>query len=277
MRILVTGANGYIGQGVVKNLLEREHEVIATDFSLNHVDSRAELVISNIFEITNPYIAFDKPDILLHLAWRDGFKHASPNHLLDLPKHFDFIKNAVESGISRVCIMGSMHEIGFYEGCVREDTPTNPQSLYGISKNALRQSIEVLQREYLFDFLWLRGFYIVGNNKYGCSVFSRLEIAVEKGERSFPFTSGENKYDFIDYDIFCNQVAAAACRSEVNGIINCCSGRPMKLKDRMEQFIRDNDFEISLDYGKFPDRPYDSKEIWGDNHRIEEIMKSEKS
>lgn len=277
MRILVTGANGYIGQGVVKNLLEREHEVIATDFSLNHVDSRAELVISNIFEITNPYIAFDKPDILLHLAWRDGFKHASPNHLLDLPKHFGFIKYAVESGISRVCIMGSMHEIGFYEGCVREDTPTNPQSLYGISKNALRQSIEVLQREYLFDFLWLRGFYIVGNNKYGCSVFSRLEIAVEKGERSFPFTSGENKYDFIDYDIFCNQVAAAACRSEVNGIINCCSGRPMKLKDRMEQFIRDNDFEISLDYGKFPDRPYDSKEIWGDNHRIEEIMKSEKS
>lgn len=81
--------------------------------------------------------------------------------------------------------MGSMHEVGFYEGCVKEDTPTNPQSMYGISKNALRQSINVLQKEYLFEFLWLRGFYIVGNNKYGCSVFSKLETAVEKGEKIF--------------------------------------------------------------------------------------------
>ena len=277
MRILVTGANGYIGQGVVKNLLDRKHEVIATDFSLNHVDQRADLVIGNIFDTTNPYMTYDKPDILLHLAWRDGFKHASPKHLLDLPKHFDFIRNAVESGINRICIMGSMHEIGFYEGCVKEDAPTNPQSLYGISKNALRQSVSVLQKDYQFEFLWLRGFYIVGNNKYGCSVFSKLEAAAEKGQKTFPFTSGENQYDFVDYDIFCNQIAAATCQREINGIVNCCSGKPMKLKDRMEQFILDNHFEIELDYGKFPDRPYDSKAIWGNNERITQILQNEGS
>ena len=95
MKVLVTGANGYIGQGVVSNLLNRGHEVIATDFSLNHVDKRANLVISNIFDTTNPYITFDKPDTLLHLAWRDGFKHSSLNHFLDLPKHYEFIRNAV--------------------------------------------------------------------------------------------------------------------------------------------------------------------------------------
>lgn len=41
----------------------------------------------------------------------------------------------------------------------------------------------------------------------------------------------------------------------------------MKLKERMEQFIADNQFEIELEYGKFPDRPYDSKAIWGNNER----------
>lgn len=272
MKVLVTGANGYIGQGVVSNLLNRGHEVIATDFSLNHVDKRANLVISNIFDTTNPYVTFDKPDTLLHLAWRDGFKHSSLNHFLDLPKHYEFIRNAVESGIARICVMGSMHEVGFYEGCVKEDTPTNPQSMYGISKNALRQSINVLQKEYLFEFLWLRGFYIVGNNKYGCSVFSKLETAAEKGEKTFPFTTGENQYDFIDYEVFCNQVAAAVCQHKINGIVNCCSGKPMKLKERMEQFIADNQFEICLEYGKFPDRPYDSKAIWGNNEKIMKIL-----
>lgn len=67
--------------------------------------------------------------------------------------------------------MGSMHEIGFYEGSINENTPTNPQSLYGISKNALRQAIEVDTKENDILFQWIRGFYIVGNAKSGCSIF----------------------------------------------------------------------------------------------------------
>ena len=41
MKILVTGANGYIGQGVVKSLLDRGVTVVATDFILDNVDDRA--------------------------------------------------------------------------------------------------------------------------------------------------------------------------------------------------------------------------------------------
>lgn len=41
MNILVTGANGYLGQGIVRHLLDDGHEVIATDFAVDHVDNRA--------------------------------------------------------------------------------------------------------------------------------------------------------------------------------------------------------------------------------------------
>ena len=41
-------------------------------------------------------------------------------------------------GVKKVTIMGSMHEIGFWEGAIKEDTPCNPLSLYGVSKNALK-------------------------------------------------------------------------------------------------------------------------------------------
>lgn len=67
--------------------------------------------------------------------------------------------------------MGSMHEIGFYEGSINENTPTNPQSLYGISKNALRQAIQVDAKQNDILFQWIRGFYIVGNAESGCSIF----------------------------------------------------------------------------------------------------------
>ena len=49
---------------------------------------------------------------------------------------------------------------------------------------------------------------------------------------------------------------------------------PERLADRVERFIRDNGYSIKLDYGKFPDRPYDSKAVWGDNTKIQKIMAS---
>lgn len=39
MKILVTGANGYLGQGVVKALLDNGHSVVAADFKTNYVDA----------------------------------------------------------------------------------------------------------------------------------------------------------------------------------------------------------------------------------------------
>lgn len=72
---------------------------------------------------------------------------------------------------------------------------------------------------------------------------------------------------------FCNQVAAAVVQDKINGIINICSGRPEKLADRVERFIKENNYDIKLDYGKFPDRPYDSKAVWGNSSKIEKILK----
>lgn len=168
--------------------------------------------------------------------------------------------------------MGSMHEIGFYEGSINENTPTNPQSLYGISKNALRQAIEVDTKENDILFQWIRGFYIVGNAKSGCSIFSKLAQAASEGKEYFPFTSGENQYDFLDYNDFCYQVAKVTEQDEINGIINCCSGKPVTLANRVERFIKENGYNIKLQYGAFPDRPYDSKAVWGDDQKIRKIL-----
>ncbi len=272
MKILVTGANGYLGQGVVKCLLDRGVQVVAADFKADYIDERADKIECNMFEVENPFEYFGKPDVVLHMAWRDGFVHNSEAHIVDLPKHYSFLKTIATSGVKRLAVMGTMHEIGFFEGSIKENTPCYPQSLYGISKNALRQLTEQLCAQNKVDYQWLRGYYIVGNSKFGASIFSKITAAEAEGKTEFPFTMGQNQYDFIDYDDFCVQVASSVLQNKVNGIINICSGKPEKLADRVERFIKDNNYSIKLKYGAFPDRPYDSKAVWGDAGKIEKIL-----
>lgn len=275
MKILVTGANGYLGQGIVKALLDAGSYVIATGRNLDGVDDRAEKKACDLFAASdNPYHYFGEPDVLLHLAWRDGFVHYSNAHIDDLPKHYNFIKSFAESGVKKIVVMGSMHEIGFFEGSIREDTCCNPTTPYGISKNALRGLTAMLCKQEEKEFQWLRGYYIVGNSKYGSSIFSKITAAEAEGKEEFPFTMGLNQFDFIDYNDFCGKVAKTVTQDEVLGVINICSGRPEKLADRVERFIKENGYKIKLKYGAFPDRPYDSKAVWGDSSRIEKIIES---
>lgn len=274
MKILVTGANGYLGQGIVQEILKNGHEVVATDISTQNVDERAVRKECNLFEVEEPYEYFEKPDVLLHLAWRDGFIHYSDTHIDDLPKHYKFIQKMAKSEIKTITVMGSMHEIGFYEGSIDENTPCNPESFYGIAKNALREITKLCCQKNDKTFQWLRGYYIVGNSEYGSSIFSKITSAAKERKKKFPFTMGLNQFDFIDYDEFCMQVVATVLQSEINGIINICSGRPEKLADRVERFIQENKYKIELEYGTFPDRAYDSKAVWGNDSKIKAILKN---
>ncbi len=272
MKVLVTGANGYLGKGVVKKLLDDGIQVVATDIKDNLIDPRAQILCADLFGIEDPYHYFGEPDVLLHMAWRNGFVHNADTHIQDLPLHYEFLCKMIDGGLKHLAAMGSMHEVGFYEGSINESTPCNPQSLYGASKNALRQILTLKCKSSGCFLQWLRGFYIVGNTRDGSSIFSKIVVAAQEGKDTFPFTMGLNQFDFLDYEDFCRAVADTVEQEEIGGIINICSGRPEKLADRVERFIKENGFSIRLKYGEFPDRPYDSKAIWGDDSKLRAIQ-----
>ena len=275
MKILITGANGYMGQGIVSEFVKRGEDIVASDISTVDIKEDICKISGNIFELEDPYTYLDEPDILVHLAWRDGFKHNADSHMIDLPKHYLFLKKIMDSGVKKVCVMGSMHEVGFYEGSINENTPCNPMSLYGIAKNALRNAVSLYAEERKIDFIWLRGYYIVGHAEYGSSIFSKIVQAVREGKKEFPFTTGQNQYDFLKYEDFCKQVVSAVLQDDIKGIINCCSGYPQKLADAVEDFIKEKKYPIKLKYGVYPERAYDSKAVWGDAKIINEIMAKE--
>ena len=273
-KVLVTGAGGYIGRHVVKTLLDMDMEVIAVDLNIDKIDKRSQIINYDIFNSAKDvYTELGRPDICLHLAWRDGFKHNSVSHINYLPKHFEFAQNLIAGGLTHFVALGSMHEIGYFEGAIDEKTPTNPRSLYGIAKNSLRQSLEVLKESNNFVFQWLRAYYIYGDDSSNNSIFTKILEASKNNAKMFPFTKGVNKYDFIEVEELAKQISATILQTEITGIINCCTGTPIMLKDIVEKYIEKNNLNISLEYGVYPERSYDSPATWGNNDKITTILK----
>lgn len=272
-KILVTGANGYIGKNVVNWLLNNDYDVLAVDVSLDKVDGRAEKVVANIFENTeNLFSKIENIDTCIHLAWRNGFVHNSITHLQDIALHYEFLEKLSKIGIKNINVIGTMHEIGYWEGEINNDTPTNPISLYGIAKNSLRQSLKILEKTGDICLKWLRVFYIQGDDKNNNSIFTKILQKEEEGAEKFPFTTGKNKYDFIDVFKLSEMISKASLQTKIKGIINCCSGKEISLKDKVENFLNENNLKIKLEYGVFPDREYDSPALWGNNEIIQKIL-----
>lgn len=275
MNITVTGANGYIGSHVVKALLDAGASCTAVDFSNNHIDPRAAFRSVNILaNDPNVYAKLGRPDVFLHLAWKDGFAHNSPAHMEMLSAHAELLRNLLTGGLKRLAVMGTMHEVGYYEGAIDENTPCAPISQYGIAKNALRESSRLLAGQHGALWQWLRAFYIYGDDANARSIFGKLLQAAREGKTTFPFTSGKNKYDFIPVAELARQIAACVLQDTIDGVINCCSGRPVSLAERVEEFIRENALNIKLEYGAYPDRAYDSPAVWGNDAKIQTILKN---
>ena len=274
MKILVTGAGGYIGRHVVEKLIGLGHVVTAADVRFGDLDIRAIPKVINIFDcdLNDIYHRLGEPDVCLHMAWRDGFVHNSLNHMGDISGHYRFLVAMMEQGLKQVAVMGSMHEVGYWEGMITEDTPCNPLSQYAIAKDALRRSMTIYCNSHNTILQWIRGFYIIGDDRKNHSIFTKLLEANDQGSEWFPFTTGKTKYDFIDIDEFAFQIAKTISQKKITGIVNCCSGIPVSLAERVEQFIKDNELTIKLKYGAFPDRPYDSPCIYGDNTKIKQIL-----
>jgi len=107
------------------------------------------------------------------------------------------------------------------------------------------------------------------------SLFSQLNEAIKNGESVFRMSGGEQVRDFLPIKSVAKIIVKSALQTEVCGIINCCSGLPVKLKDFVADYLIAAHKKIELQLGYYPYLDYEPMEFWGDSRKLNKILNHE--
>jgi nucleoside-diphosphate-sugar epimerase len=279
-KVLVTGATGFIGNYVVQELLKREFAVIATGSSAEKVAqydwyNKVTFIafdFNDFASAINYFQFFQEPDLLIHLAWEGLPNYKADFHLTkNLPLQKAFLHHIIQHGLRDITVTGTCFEYGIKEGCLSEDMECEPATAYAIAKNELRLDLEKFAAEYNCSFKWARLFYMYGKGQSPKSLISQLDKAIEDGDTFFNMSGGEQVRDFLPVEEVAACIVSIAMQKEVTGVINCCSGKPVTVKDFVLEYLRKRNKNIQLNLGFYPYVDYEAMHFWGDNTKLKTI------
>ena len=283
-KVLITGATGFIGNYVVRELLNRNCNVIAT--SANEEKARQMSWFDQVVYIPwrleafnekiDYYLFFDSPDAMIHLAWEGLPNYNDSFHTeINLPRHTHFLQNLLRNGLTDITVTGTCLEYGMQEGCLKEDMLVFPANPYAVAKNSLRIALQELQLQHHFILKWVRLFYMFGKGQSPKSLLSQLEKALKDNEPVFNMSGGEQVRDFLQIEKVAEYIVRIALQNKVAGIINCCSNQPVTVKQFVEDYLKKEKKTIKLNPGYYPYPDYEPMRFWGDNTKLKTILKDE--
>jgi nucleoside-diphosphate-sugar epimerase len=277
VKIAVTGGTGFIGRHVIAELEQRGLSATLVCRSPAEPLPRARNHDVVAFDLNappaEPYEAMGKPDLLIHLAWGGLPNYGSLHHFEDeLPAQYRFLKAVVASGLRNLLVTGTCLEYGMQSGALHEELEARPSNPYGYAKNALRVQMGFLQGAAPFNLTWARLFYLYGSGQPATSLFPQLRAAVERGDKTFNMSGGEQLRDYLPASDVARHLVSLALGGRDNGIVNVCSANPISVRSLVERWIAENGWSIELNRGHYPYPDYEPMAFWGDRQKMDRCL-----
>ncbi len=278
MRILLTGASGFIGSYVLRDLLARPGvEVAALVRSPGAAwRIRGELARANVLPLAldgglalERAIAELRPSHVVHLAWggvlgkdrNDPAQHVNVFHSMRL------LEFALQAGAKHFIGLGSQAEYGPCRARIDESTPTAPTTMYGAAKLATCIMASRLCELSGARFAWLRLFSSYGPMDSPEWMVPYLALKLLARERP-AVTAAEQRWDYVYVEDAAAAVATVAATEGAGGIFNLGSGTAPRLRDIIEGVRDAIDPSLAVGFGEVPYRPDQVMHLEADISRL---------
>ncbi len=253
--ILVTGGAGFIGSHIVERLVNYgAHVTILDNFSSGHLKNLSS-VINNITilyaDICNGFSllkATRRQDIVFHLAAfisvAQSVKKPEICHTINTQGTNNLLDNCRLNGVKTVVFSSSSAVYGNHEGPCTEDTPTDPQSPYALSKLEGEALCKKLALEHGINTACLRYFNVYGErqNPQGeyAAVVAKFKYALQNNIPLVVFGNGSQTRDFINVSDVVDANLTIGTQENLQGeIFNIGTGKSINLLELIEQLEKE--------------------------------------
>ncbi|MCX5753800.1 MAG: GDP-mannose 4,6-dehydratase [Candidatus Krumholzibacteria bacterium] len=294
MRSLITGASGFAGAYLVRELAAAGHEVIATDLVAPSglpegiVYRRCDLLDGGA---VRTLVADVRPDYLFHLAAQSSAARSFEEPRPTLETNVFGTLNVLESvralhracpgaktrsGKVRVLSVGSSEEYGRRPRSAMplgEGSPIEPVSPYAVSKAAQTMLALQYERSFDLDVVATRSFGHTGPGqdvRFVLPAFARQCAEIRTGKREPVVKVGNLDVvrDFLDVRDVVRAYRSIAEEANEPGVYNVCSGSGLDLRDALDFLVRACGVPVRIKEDPRLVRPADIPVLVGDNTRL---------
>lgn len=241
--VLLTGATGFIGFNVLKELSFKGYytRIIIRESNASFNFNDSTLLIEKIIQTNDLFLEnidwwktqLEGVEYIIHTAW-----YVEPGKYLNSEKNFDCLIGTINlakaaslsTNLKRVIGLGTCFEYNLNFGLLNVDTPLDPKTAYSISKVSTYLILKEIFSNTNILFVWCRLFYLYGDGEKPNRLYTQLVEKIKNNEK-VELTSGNQIRDFLDVKIASKEIVEKIDLEEVKLAYNICSGIPITVKD----------------------------------------------
>ena len=272
-KVVITGATGALGRALIKVCIEAGYKVLAVVHRTSERASEIKTIDNccvlylDLSEYDNAMEEMIKQDVALgdyelffHLAWMAPFGEGRNNLELQLENvraSLAAVHFAKALGCTSFIGAGSQAEYGRVKGKLSPDTPTFPETGYGIAKLCAGQMTRLVCEQVGMKHIWTRILSVYGPHDGAKSLIS---VAIDDmlNNRDTSFTPCDQMWDYIYSEDAARALLLAAQKGKHGGVYVIGSGEVHPLKQYIQKIAEITNYKKEIGFGK---RAYNDKQV----------------